>query len=573
VDEDSGMNNLMARNMASGLDPFLVDDNIGTLYCIDSVFNTATGLIEVAAGLPGGLTNYKFNPADGTTQPPIPIAAAICSRVDVEINPASNRPAAAYYNAGTFRKLYSERDGLGVWSAGYLIDNSAVNDPYFSPLDFTLSGAAFVWLAVAPGQGGLYLTDSTSSSRRNAPADFAEIGTAVAMIHDQADDFIYAGSDDHGRIMIKRLKADGTDSNIFTIDSQEGQGLQLCAAAEGANNLHAVWQTLNNPATRHFSSTDGGVVWNSLPDELWPCHVELGSDGAGNLYLATADGVTDRLWYWDSGGLSFITAGADEPSYPGTHPILSNDPTALGMAWLHTNGVLAKVRQTSGNPTDGFSTGDLTTTLDPLWAGSALALATGEFGSDFYSFAVGGGAVPSSGYCAYYESLFERWIFSTGTNKPNDVLTNSFVLDSSFGAAKFNYLGLKGILPGKKRVFYASTGEDLRPSRFFDQGPSSESIEAIDALPQTTGDFYTHNLLRTLSATTVHGTTAVMVLCSLDGADQYMEWSNFGDFEELPMPEGIGRINRPQLVVTADGRWHLIYHKPGTDVLFCRSTL
>jgi hypothetical protein len=82
---------------------------------------------------------------------------------------------------------------------------------------------------------------------------------------------------------------------------------------------------------------------------------------------------------------------------------------------------------------------------------------------------------------------------------------------------------------------------------------------------------------RTVSALTTPGLTAAALVCSLAG-QQYLEWSNFGAWEQLPLPGpdvnyGSDRaMNQAELFLGHDGRWHIIYHDYDTDSIFIRST-
>jgi hypothetical protein len=65
--------------------------------------------------------------------------------------------------------------------------------------------------------------------------------------------------------------------------------------------------------------------------------------------------------------------------------------------------------------------------------------------------------------------------------------------------------------------------------------------------------------------------TAVTLISNMGGEDTWFEWSNYGDWEQLPMPE-MEHMTMPELIVGMDGRWHIVYKNFLTDQIMCRST-
>ncbi|MCB1186042.1 fibronectin type III domain-containing protein [bacterium] len=63
----------------------------------------------------------------------------------------------------------------------------------------------------------------------------------------------------------------------------------------------------------------------------------------------------------------------------------------------------------------------------------------------------------------------------------------------------------------------------------------------------------------------------VSLLASTDGHRRYMEWDNFGAFEQLAMPD-TGWSDQHEIVIGHDGRWHIVYHNLETDSIMVWST-
>ena len=77
---------------------------------------------------------------------------------------------------------------------------------------------------------------------------------------------------------------------------------------------------------------------------------------------------------------------------------------------------------------------------------------------------------------------------------------------------------------------------------------------------------------------TASSATAVALVCDLSGHDQYMEWSNYGNWERLPLPGPDANygseqhMNQAEIFCGMDGRWHMVYRDYDTDAIFIRST-
>ena len=78
---------------------------------------------------------------------------------------------------------------------------------------------------------------------------------------------------------------------------------------------------------------------------------------------------------------------------------------------------------------------------------------------------------------------------------------------------------------------------------------------------------------RTVSAAQANGLTAVSVMSSLDGKHSRMEWSCFGEWEELPMPAAAGRTAQTEQLVDANGRWYMFWRDPESSRVYCLRSL
>ena len=124
-------------------------------------------------------------------------------------------------------------------------------------------------------------------------------------------------------------------------------------------------------------------------------------------------------------------------------------------------------------------------------------------------------------------------------------------------------------------ALWCSNGTTTAPARWTPTMSHEGEITELPTNPQLPG----YDLRRTVSAMTTDDVTAAALLCDLSGQDRYLEWSNYGDWEALPLPGpdvnyGSDRhMNHPVLFCGADGRWHIIYRDYDVDAVFIRSTL
>ena len=72
---------------------------------------------------------------------------------------------------------------------------------------------------------------------------------------------------------------------------------------------------------------------------------------------------------------------------------------------------------------------------------------------------------------------------------------------------------------------------------------------------------------------TARGNTAVGIGSGALGDVGFFEWSNYGDWEALPVPDGMEHGSLHELVVGPDGRWHIIYRDYVNDDLRILSTI
>ena len=182
---------------------------------------------------------------------------------------------------------------------------------------------------------------------------------------------------------------------------------------------------------------------------------------------------------------------------------------------------------------------------------------------------IAGGITPDEGVIGFLEhdgGTFEPYKDSIFTYPLNCLMaaeTRGKTLDTAL------YIGPE--YSQRYEVCWASHDESFNPFRLEMTYPlfGEEQYTTLHS------DIYPlhYDMRRTVSSVTAWGPTAVGLISNLGGTQVIFEWSNFGDWEVLPLPDGLDYMTMPELVVGYDGRWHLIYRNYRTDQIMCRSTL
>jgi hypothetical protein len=125
-------------------------------------------------------------------------------------------------------------------------------------------------------------------------------------------------------------------------------------------------------------------------------------------------------------------------------------------------------------------------------------------------------------------------------------------------------------------VWYVSTGVQAIPLRYTLDG--IDNLDSFDYLDMDIKVSSPPDARFTVSAAEGQGLTGIGLVSSISSGSHYLEWSNFGKWEELPMPpadtaqDSDRYMNQGQLLVDDDGRWHIIYRDFDSDAIYIRST-
>ncbi len=577
--EDTPDIKLVARQFGVPMSPMSLEQDllpsIVNLDELDAEYNPASGKIELVISTPAGISNYEFDPLTATLGPAIPVYANPASNdgLDLEINPVSGRAGLVFRSTvPTTRCRYTEKDALGVWSAAHIVDDSAANgEP--SRLEYDPSGTALVlFREEASKQLRLFTTTTSSSSQVCAPPELISEYGFCQLSADNSTQMLGICENANNTINLVAFNIDGSVSTLRQIASVEGQSRSLQAALSDSD-IHVLWTSLV-AYTGHSQSSDGSS-WTALANEAYVPYFDIGGGADGKLLITASTLAGQLLSYWDTGTSSFAGAMPLVPGQVEHHPVVSDDPLSTQHIWMHYDDTDPLNMQFASGTVGSFSTYTTPHELLPLWDG-AVSGPDSSFG-DFYTFTNAGGLIDASGgYLSWSENGTNNdWVCPPQGNLPNSPLCSDVVRGQCFAVAHFQLPTINGLgfgIDSDNLVFYSAMGDTTSPQRYRYPDLDGDHTSIIP-FGEDFNNFYQVELRRTVSAYTVQGPTAVAVITSMDGHKQYMEWSDYGRFEELPMPSGLGLINNAVITATPDGRWHMIYHDPQTDEILCRSTL
>jgi hypothetical protein len=282
------------------------------------------------------------------------------------------------------------------------------------------------------------------------------------------------------------------------------------------------------------------------------------------------DSGVNRLRWWNSAVNSWIDIGQDESGTLDAHPVIGGDRYSSDIYRVFYNSVSGDMRITAGNQVGGYNTYTSgPPTFTPLWDG-AWSPPAGIAVSDGSGILLGGGLDPNGGYSMWSEGSNDIPLFSGFSGSQFKVNTAPHLYNSLFASAVITGSSIFG----SAAVHFAAFGESGKPVRYTRGVYGTDEVDEIDWPFDPLAAQY-EDVRRTVSVDLAGGRTALALIMSLDGRTRRLEWSAFGDFEELPLPPGFAAVDAMagQVVVGRDGRWHIIYRERRTGNVMSWSTV
>lgn len=543
----------------SGGRGLILDDTGGEVRALDAVYVPGAAAIDVVYSDQDSTDWLRWDPVALSVVASATLSGAGAEALDLELHPATGRPVLAY--SISYVHYYRELDDLEAWGPEQAIDSSVVN---FTPLDLAVDeGVLYACFATWPeGTTRRYKYDAGAWSNVNTVSFSGDDGYQVALLPLPGDPgSLVADVDNAGTVFLAKLTEGAPDEVLWQIGATDGQGFELHAAA-GTDGLHAVWRCERENRVRHYLSADGGASWSDADPGLGLAlgvrDLDLSATTEGNIYLSLQDGMYSYLLAWDAGAQGFSLRKSFYNS--GEHrPYLSH--SSSGTMWHAYEGEASTMHYYAGAAVDT----PVVLATTPVWDGvvnnSFDQPGWVRFPALVVQGQIGAGSLPRLGLLGFGAA---DSTFITAVADP-ELLLGPAVRGRTLATTTYSS-GLPG--GGMRTAYFATYGAAADALRY-ELAPGADP--QLSALGMAAGGGT--DARRTVSAALAQGLTGVVLLSSLDGSLQLCQWSNFGQWQELPRPPGLQRAFSPELIVGEDGRWHILYKDWRSDELLCWSTL
>lgn len=564
AEDDSGFKLMMD---SSGLQSStILVDPLPSLLDVDAVYDPVANAIWVIYSTNTDTLWLKVNPDTLAVVDSGTLAAFASPSVAASFDSTNGIPIAAYVSLGNTYYTYND----GIWHLGEIIDPSGGNSTSFDLS--AVGGKPRALISDIGAQVSVYTRDALNSWSKRDVTYSSTSGMQLAFAaYTDSNGAAYAMADIgvNRHVYFTRLNGDGTDTVLNDTWPSTGQGLQMHGVG-GADGLHVVYGQMLGPALHLHGSADG-QSWLNAPMPANARQLDLSALADGTTYLSYYDGAgLAKLDRWDGAAWQNVASAVSQAGY---RPFLAHGLPSTIVSWVAFDDITTTWTAWQGNEGSGYASA--TNAFDGLGAYSGTGIIESEtslpgVSTAYYVLK----ADPVLGYGSSDLGLFE------GLNDVNntvlyalrgyDFIHDNYVFGRNLASAEF----IGSTLGGGTAVWIAN-GTTIPAARYT---PNLTLKDEINDLPTTFGAPDTDGR-RTVSALTTPGGTAVALVCDLSGKDRYMEWSNFGQWEQVPLPPpdinygSDATMNQAELFVGQDGRWHMIYRDYDTDSIFVRSTL
>jgi hypothetical protein len=563
--DDTGFYLQLMGETGSGLNEEILGP-VPTITALDCCYDETNACIWVGYST-GTDTNWlQLNPADGSLMDNGSFGAFSSPAIDLEYDASSSTPMAAYVSSGHL--YYSFYDGS--WQPGDQVDLAGGMGTEFD-LE-SRNGIPAIAAAIIGGQASVFSSSTPGTWDQRDVTYSTQSGRQLAMvIYDDGGGTAYCIADEgvNRHTYLARLKSDNSVAMFEDIWPSTGQGMQMWGAG-GADGLHLVYLSLLGKA-QHLISADGGSLWQGAAISDYPDQLDLCALRDGTIYMATSLGNSAILARWQAPAWVNEGSVASAAEY---RPFLAHGQPKDSVSFTAFDDGNTDLYVVLGNQADGFVTGSANFTGGRCFSGSGLLdapTALPEYSTSYALICVppvfdyedsdvnrlseaGGDLIQLSSVFRGHPQFYDQAVFGR-----NLAMAESF--------------NLQGY--GLQQSVFVSNHQTDPPARIDLTASSSADVSELAYTPDDSRVDYR----RTVSTMTLPGLTGVAYTCDLSGRDQHLYWSNFGEWEELPLPGPDGNygsdhtMNQGQIFVGLDGRWHLVYRNYATDAIMVRSTL
>lgn len=543
---------------------------VAGVISIDALYDLDSDCYDVVYSTPASTEWARYDPATMMVTASSTLLVGPSGRIDLERNPVTGRPALAYYNLGTSRWTYTELDAALAWIAHEIVDNSAVNSMQ-GDLAFGNNGDAFMYFATAPGQSNLHERTAVATwAPRNTPAFAAASGADALLVNfPNTDDFL-TGDRIGGHVLIARQTPDPAEDLLYDMDPYLAQHGNIQGAAGtvdatefGDEVLHVFVSDNPGASGKHYVSDTGGGSWTAEASTGY-FDFDVAATLDGGVYITNHVPANHELYYWDPVGEVFALYGT-APIAGTTYSFLSGGILDQDVDWYAYDG--------AGNMT--YTTGHWGLVVVPTVSPVQVT-------------PVWTGAGDTSGYSATYAVLaggadinFGKMYWGAGTTGDLNLGSDSFIAELATvydeAAVRMKQCAATAFLESSDffttllpaTAIWSTYGIYADAQRV---SISLTSTTTSEPVPMTL-ELSNEELRRTVTAASGAGMTGIGLVSKFDGSEAYFEWSNFGDWEQLPLPEALNQAINPELIIGRDGSWHIVYYDYFTDRVLCLNSL
>ncbi len=541
------------------------------IEAVSAAYNAGANAIDVAYSDGAAVKWLRWDIAGHSVVDGADLAAAGSTCIDVEINPATGQPGVAYHHGGKTR--YREFDG-SVWSGEELVDNNVTN---MLPFDLRFAhGTRYLSCAVDTGYSALYEYDAGALNwvQRNTPAELASGGKDVTILQGaEPGEMLLLDRDSNNDVRLLSLLPGDNSSVLKSFDACTGLGLQL-RGAPGSDGLHLVCLDSDGKPL-HFKGDDNGGGWSGTPLSWnYATSIDIGAQGQGEVYLSlnNVDSSGDyQLEYWNPVGSAFTNAIPPLPGSADMHPFVGWHRGTNAVGWVYFDSAAGKLVRVKINQTDGPQMSDAMIGMDPVWRG-ALAEPNGRNSILLY-----GGTNTWDGEVSLLEdgassveTLYDILFGGSSTLDPLAGLqVSGRTLDGTvyLEAVSIGFFG--DYLPAE--AYAVAQGPLLNLARV-ETDYLNQRRMVFEGEDNPFYALFSRDYRRTVSVADANGGTAVTLIANLGGESPMLRWSNYGEWEDLVVPGGLEHMNRPELLMSLDGRWNIVYQDWATNELKCLSS-
>ncbi|MEZ5339703.1 MAG: fibronectin type III domain-containing protein [bacterium] len=534
---------------------------------MDACWNPVTETIDILYDDAGLLAYGSWDPLSmSITDDDSGLADSLSEGIDVEADPDSGELCVITRSFG--KTVFLRKPVTAAISAPQDIDTSVTN---FWPADLAWhNGNPYCVFAGGSGQTRNYRLDSSGAVTINV-SDYTPDGFYTGcLLHDWSSGaLLLCDRDASAGMYIVQLNPDDTETVLDYIRSDHGWGRWL-DSAYGADGFHLIMAGAFLTGISHMQSADG-ESWTETGTAASDGYADLFDNRGGEVFLTLRSSTGYDVSYWNGSGWE------NRWIVPGTQTreaVSAGNRASSFTGWLLDDTDTPSLLRSQGNAA-GFTTSSLpwpeTTNVhkgrlvyDASY-GITPAFVLYSRPALFQSFGL---------LNPYIGTVQHITGFSDGSLSISDLSAFDDRETAGRTMEMMPFRGNREMSNSTQLACWSVNGHNGSAFRYTFRSDGGVPMDPqLTDLPFRNSEWRSEEVRRTVSSAQANGLTAVSVMSSLDGKHSHMEWSCFGDWEELPLPDTAGLPSQAELLVDPDGRWYLFWRDPESGNVYCQRTL